>query len=61
MAERSSVTIPAKVDPGKLTGLLEEVGWRPVGGRRGVYMRYLPPGIDAFQGVSSLTLSLIHI
>lgn len=43
MAERSSATIPAKVDPGKLTGLLEEVGWRPVGGRRGVYMRYLPP------------------
>ncbi|MFF1963359.1 hypothetical protein ACFVW5_07010 [Streptomyces sp. NPDC058232] len=52
------MTIPAKVDPGKLTGLLEEVGWRPVGGRRGIYMRYLPPGIDDSQGVSSLTVPL---
>lgn len=46
MAKRSSVTIPSKVDPGKLTGLLEEAGWRPAGGRRGIYMRYLPPGSE---------------
>lgn len=43
MTKRSSVTIPAKVDPAKLAGLLEEAGWRPAGGRRGIYVRYLPP------------------
>ncbi|MEU0146519.1 hypothetical protein ABZ119_11260 [Streptomyces sp. NPDC006288] len=41
-----------------MTGLLEEVGWRPVGGRRGIYMRYMPPGIDDAQGVPSLTIPL---
>ncbi|WP_318197859.1 hypothetical protein [Streptomyces sp. MCL20-2] len=59
MTEGSSATIPTKVDPDKLTGLLEEVGWRPVGGRRGVYMRYLPPGVDeSSSGVSSLMIPL---
>lgn len=56
MAERSSVTIPSRVDPGKLTNVLEEAGWRPVGGRRGVYMRYLPPGSG---GPGSETSSLM--
>ncbi|MFE9994068.1 hypothetical protein [Streptomyces avermitilis] len=56
------MTIPAKVDPAKLTGLLEEAGWRPAGGRRGIYMRYLPPEAEeAHARFASLVVPLdIH-
>jgi hypothetical protein len=58
MTDTSSVTLPARVDPGKLSALLEEAGWQRIGGRRGVYYRYTPPKItDAWMN-SSLLLPL---
>ncbi|MET7643889.1 hypothetical protein ABZS83_09635 [Streptomyces sp. NPDC005426] len=49
----SSVTLPARVDPGKLSTLLEEAGWQRIGGRRGIYSRYSPPTLtDAWQNTS---------
>ncbi|MFJ9634069.1 hypothetical protein ACIRU8_40925 [Streptomyces sp. NPDC101175] len=39
--------IPAKVDPEKLKSVLEDFGWRPVGGRAGSYTRLAPPGESA--------------
>ncbi|MEU3818016.1 hypothetical protein AB0E74_00125 [Streptomyces sp. NPDC030392] len=55
MTETSSVTLPARVDPGKLSSLLEEAGWQRVGGRRGIYSRYSPPKLtDAWLNTSLL-------
>lgn len=36
--------VQGPVDPIRLTVLLEDVGWRLVGGRRGSYNRFIPPG-----------------
>lgn len=53
MTNMSSVTLPARVDPGKLSTLLEEAGWQRIGGRRGIYSRYSPPTLtDAWQNTS---------
>ncbi|MEU3082704.1 hypothetical protein AB0391_08020 [Streptomyces albidoflavus] len=53
MTDTSSVTLPARVDPGKLSTLLEEAGWRRIGGRRGLYSRYSPPTLtEAWQNTS---------
>ncbi|WP_141747581.1 hypothetical protein [Streptomyces nanshensis] len=55
----NNVTIPAHVDPGRLGALLTEAGWQQVGGRRGLYNRYVPPGGDAsLFGKSSLVIPL---
>ncbi|MET9873350.1 hypothetical protein ABZZ36_01760 [Actinacidiphila glaucinigra] len=47
MTSGKSVTIPNKVDPETLTSVLEDVGWRTVGGRAGIYTRLAPPGDSA--------------
>ncbi len=53
MTDASSVTLPARVDPGKLSALLEEAGWQRIGGRRGIYSRYTPPKLtDAWLNTS---------
>ncbi|MFD9241175.1 hypothetical protein ACFV0D_04415 [Streptomyces sp. NPDC059556] len=44
MTNTEGVFIPAKVDPEKLKSVLEDVGWRAVGGRAGIYARFAPPG-----------------
>src|SRR5690625_1316722 len=36
-------TNPANIDPERLRVALEDSGWRPVGGRRGEYLRIAPP------------------
>ncbi|MER7763491.1 hypothetical protein [Streptomyces sp. NPDC097619] len=43
MNVHDDVFIPEHVDPNKLALLLEEVGWKFVGGRDGSYGRYAPP------------------
>ncbi|MFF4188839.1 hypothetical protein ACFYZ9_37140 [Streptomyces sp. NPDC001691] len=55
----NNVTIPVHVDPDRLGELLTEAGWQQVGGRRGIYKRFLPPGgkSSAF-GKSSLLIPL---
>ncbi|GAB7032115.1 hypothetical protein AB0G35_35860 [Streptomyces sp. NPDC021749] len=58
MTDMSSVTLPARVDPGKLSALLEEAGWRRIGGRRGIYSRYTPPNLTDAWLNSSLMLPL---
>ncbi|MEU9159059.1 hypothetical protein AB0D29_02055 [Streptomyces sp. NPDC048424] len=58
MTEMSSVTLPARVDPGKLGALLEEAGWQRIGGRRGIYSRYSPPNLTDSWLNSSLMLPL---
>lgn len=55
----NNVTIPAHVDPERLGALLTEVGWQQVGGRRGLYKRFLPPGgSSSGLGKSSLVIPL---
>ncbi|MEU8642053.1 hypothetical protein AB0C91_09055 [Streptomyces sp. NPDC048674] len=57
----SNVTIPAHVDPDRLGVLLTEAGWRQVGGRQGLYKRFLPPGGSrSGLGRSSLVIPLDH-
>ncbi|WP_326678261.1 hypothetical protein [Streptomyces sp. NBC_01237] len=59
MGEKSSMRLPRKVDPGKLVGLMEEAGWQPLGGRRGVYKRFSPPlSTEAGRSSSSLVIPL---
>ena len=58
MTDTSSVTLPARVDPVKLSALLEEAGWQRVGGRRGVYSRYSPPTLTDAWLNSSLMIPL---
>lgn len=58
MTDMSSVTLPARVDPGKLSALLEEAGWQRVGGRRGIYSRYSPPELTGNWLNSTLMLPL---
>lgn len=58
MADTSSVTLPARVDPGKLSALLEEAGWQRIGGRRGIYSRYSPPTLTDAWLNNSLLLPL---
>src|SRR5687768_2037036 len=59
MGEQSSTRLPRKVDPGKLVGLMEEAGWQPLGGRRGVYKRFSPPSsMESGRGSSSLVIPL---
>lgn len=40
----ASAPSPRTVNAERLTLLLEEAGWRLVGGRRGIYNRFAPPG-----------------
>lgn len=40
---------PDAVDPLRLTLLLEEAGWRLVGGRTGVYNRFIAPGEEDYR------------
>ncbi|MFG3014859.1 hypothetical protein ACGFZB_31410 [Streptomyces cinerochromogenes] len=58
MTDMSSVTLPARVDPEKLGALLEDAGWKRVGGRRGIYSRYLPPKVSDDWPEFSLMLPL---
>lgn len=48
----------AMVDPVRLTGLLEESGWRIVGRRRGSYNRLAPPGDPESSWGSSILVPL---
>ncbi|MFD7610932.1 hypothetical protein [Streptomyces sp. NPDC059828] len=55
----NNVKIPAHVDPDRLGALLTEAGWRQVGGRQGLYKRFLPPGgTSSGIGKSSLVIPL---
>ncbi|MCP9961222.1 hypothetical protein LUX05_07315 [Streptomyces somaliensis] len=52
-----STRLPRKVDPEKLVGLMEKVGWKLLGGRRGVYKRFSPPSsMEEGRGSSSLVI-----
>ena len=42
---------PERLDPERLTILLEEAGWKLVGGRRGVYNRLAPPHLKDQSGL----------
>ncbi|MBC6461453.1 hypothetical protein [Actinomadura sp. HBU206391] len=44
MSDSLSTPSPDQVDPEKLTVLLSDAGWQLVGGRRGAYNRFSPPG-----------------
>jgi hypothetical protein len=41
---------PERIDPTRFTLVLEEAGWRLVGGRRGIYNRLAPPGLEDSSG-----------
>ncbi|MFC5213916.1 hypothetical protein [Streptomyces coerulescens] len=58
MTDTSGVTLPARVDPSKLSAALEEAGWVAVGGRRGIYARYAPPESSPVISASSLMVPL---
>ncbi|MFD3645122.1 hypothetical protein ACFWUT_05825 [Streptomyces cyaneofuscatus] len=57
MSKAESAFVPAKIDPEKLKSVLEEVGWRTVGGRAGIYTRLAPPG-DSLGRFPSLIVPL---
>ena len=59
MNEISSVTIPSRVDPGKLTSILKDAGYTAVGGRRGLYERFAPPSMSAAPANATPTPSLV--
>lgn len=58
MTENAGVTLPSKVDPARLTSILEDAGWQQLGGRRGLYVRLAPPGESTSASSASLIIPL---
>ena len=56
MKNTDTVPSPERINPERFTLLLEEAGWRLVGGRRGVYNRLAPPGLVDESGLHGALL-----
>ncbi|MER7500895.1 hypothetical protein AB0L05_02085 [Nonomuraea pusilla] len=54
MNSTGDASIPSAIDPVRLTVLLEDAGWRLVGGRHGSYNRFRSPGDEESRSASVL-------